>query len=81
MTQATDMDRATKYPVQLVDFDDQPLYMGVIVPLSGTVRPQAVRVDGQIYVANGGIVGSGATGALHVYKRQALAVFVDGRLP
>jgi hypothetical protein len=64
------------FPAQLVDIDGTVRFAGLVLPIAGGDRPRAVRVDGQIYVDTGGIVGSGATGPRHVYQREPAAAFV-----
>lgn len=74
---ATTTRPSTTFPVRLVDIDGHTLrHDGLILPLDGDQRPAAIRVDGQLYVDTGAIVGSGHTVTRHIYRRQPSAAFV-----
>lgn len=65
------------FHAELRDLSGQVRAVGRIVPMIvGDERPLAIRVDGQIFVSTGDIVGSGSTPVRHVYAQAAPAAFI-----
>lgn len=65
--------KRTEFPVELRG--EGYIFHGLVSPLTGDAMPRAIRVDGVIYVATGGVIGGGTIPTRHIFAREVMADF------